>query len=200
LWIKDGRLQETILTGISYAFQKGERENSELIYVKAGNFKVEWGIPIRNGVFNQHGEPIGCHGIMVLKVKNVQNLIFNFVSSLTGEYLDVVEKEVYLAGKKGEKKRDAILKEKVSQDIIDVREAQRVENPFLVTVKDIKSWVVALIRAVLKQEFASRSTEEINALSKEDLESAMRVGTLKEFTQWGLEMVSFTIMGIKTMM
>lgn len=198
LWLKDGRLQDVISTGLSYEFKKAEKENSEIIYVKASNFKIEWGIPIRNGIFDRINNPIGCHGITILRVTNTQNFIFNLVSSLTGEYLEILEKDVYVAGKKGEKKREAMLREKVAQDLIDVRDARRDEDPFLFTVKDLKGWIAALIRNILKDYFSTLDTTQIKTLKQEDLETIIRTHGLKEFTQWGLELVSFSLLGLKT--
>ena len=82
MWLQKGRLLDVIMDGFSHEFKKSdEKENSELIYIKSGEVRMQWGIPMRNGIVTADQIMIGCHGVLTLKITSPQDFIFNLVSS-----------------------------------------------------------------------------------------------------------------------
>ena len=103
IWMKNGVLYDTI-TGIFYKFKKGEKVGSEIIYVKLGDIKLNWGIPKRSGIVTTDGKPFGGHGDVILKIVNPADFVFNLVSSTGQEFVDNVEKEFFVKGDKRKEK------------------------------------------------------------------------------------------------
>ena len=191
LWIRNGVLLDTI-SGISYKFKKGEKEGSELIYVKLGDTKINWGIPRSNGIITVDGIKIGGHGDIILKIVNPADFVFNLVGSVGQEFVESVEKELFV---EGEKKREKILRKKVKSDEIDVKDAKRALESFLFTKSDLKAWFINVIRSFLRDKLSKLTMSELLKIEISEIEKDLRLKNANVFQEWGLELISFNVIG-----
>ena len=191
LWIRNGVLYDTI-SGISYKFKKGEKEGSEIIYVKLGDIKINWGIPKNNGIITVDGVKIGGHGDIIVKILNPADFIFNLAGSVGQEFVESVEKEIFI---KGEKNKEKILRKKVQKDEIDVKDAKRALEAFLFTKTDLKNWLVNVIRSSLRDKLSKLTSNELLKVDISEVERDLRIKNAEVFQSWGLELKSFTIIG-----
>jgi len=193
IWLQKGRLLDVIMDGYSYEFKKsGEKENSELIYIKSGEVRLQWGIPMRNGIVTSDQIMIGCHGVLTLKITSPQDFIFNLVSTETCVFIEDLEKEVFL---KGEKQKDEVIKKSVKDETLKIQDAKRLEEPYLFTQQDMKKWILPILKQVLREKFAGSKLDEVTATDAKELEQQLRILMNKEIGKWGLELISFTIIG-----
>ncbi|NVM01862.1 MAG: hypothetical protein HWN67_05980 [Candidatus Helarchaeota archaeon] len=191
LWIRNGVLYDTI-SGISYKFKKGEKEGSEIIYVKLGDIKINWGIPKNNGIITVDGVKIGGHGDVIIKIVNPADFVFNLAGSVGQEFVDSVEKEIFV---KGEKKKEKILRKKVEKDEIDVKDAMRALEAFLFTNADLKTWLANVIRSSLRDKLSKLTLAELLKVDISEIERDLRIKNAEVFQGWGLELKSFSIIG-----
>ena len=191
LWIRNGVLYDTI-SGISYKFKKGEKEGSEIIYVKLGDIKINWGIPKSNGIVTADGTTIGGHGDFIVKIVNPADFVFNIASSVGQEFVDSVEKELFV---KGDKKKEKILRKKVASEEIDIKDAKRALESFLVTKADLKPWLNNPIRSALRNKLSGLTTTELVKVDITEIEKEIRIKSSNAFLGWGLELKSFSIIG-----
>jgi hypothetical protein len=191
LWIRNGVLYDTI-SGISYAFKKDEREGSEIIYVKLGDIKINWGIPKNNGIITVDGDSIGGHGDLIVKIVNPADFVFNIVGSEGQEFVESVEKELFI---KGDKNREKVLRKKVASEEIDIKDAKRALEPFLFTKSDLKGWVNNLIRSSLRDKLSKLTTAELLKVDISEVEKEIRIKNADVLLGWGLELKSFSIIG-----
>ncbi|MHA1300602.1 MAG: hypothetical protein ACTSO9_14390 [Candidatus Helarchaeota archaeon] len=191
LWIKNGVLYDTI-SGISYKFKKGEKEGSEIIYVKLGDIKINWGIPKNNGIVSADGLTFGGHGDLIIKIVNPADFVFNLAGSVGQEFVDSVEKELFI---KGDKKKEKILRKKVESNEIDVKDAKRALEPFLFTKADLKSWIINYIRSSIRNKLSKLNSSDLLKIDISELEKKIRLANLNIFLGWGLELKSFNIIG-----
>ena len=193
LWLQKGRLLDVIMDGYSHEFKKSdEKENSELIYIKSGEVRIQWGIPMRNGIVTADQIMIGCHGVLTLKIASPQDFIFNLVSSETCVFIEDLEKEVFL---KGEKIKDQVIKQSVQDETLKIQDAKRLEQPYLFTQQDMKKWILPVLKQALRENFASSNLEQVKSIDAKELEQQLRILMNKEIGKWGLELISFTIIG-----
>ena len=193
LWLQKGRLLDVILNGYSYEFKNNsEKENSEIIFIKSGEIRIQWGIPMRNGIVTIDQAMIGAHGVLTIKITSPQDFIFNLVSSQTCLFIEGIEKEIYL---KGKNKKEEIIKERLESDEIKVQDARRLEEPYLFTQNDMRTWILPVLRQVLRNKFAMSEVNEISNIIGQELEQEVRVLMNKELMKWGLELGTFNILG-----
>ena len=193
IWLQKGRLLDVIMDGYSHEFQKSsEKEGSELIYIKSGEVRLQWGIPMRNGIVTADQIMIGCHGVLTLKISSPQDFIFHLVSTETCVFIEDLEKEVFL---KDEKKKDEVIKKSVQDETLKIQDAKRSEEPYLFTQQDMKKWILPILKQVLREKFASSKLDEVKAIDAKELEQQLRIIMNKEIGKWGLELISFTIIG-----
>ncbi|MFX1451545.1 MAG: hypothetical protein ACFFCM_11920 [Promethearchaeota archaeon] len=191
LWIRNGVLYDTI-SGISYKFKKGEKEGSEIIYVKLGDIKINWGIPKNNGIITVDGVTIGGHGDVIVKIINPAEFVFNLAGSVGQEFVESVEKEIFI---KGENKKEKVLRKKVEKDEIDVKDAKRALEPFVFTKTDLKNWLVDIIRSSLRDKLSKLTLDGLLKVDISEIERDLRIKNANVFQSWGLELKSFSIIG-----
>ncbi|MHA1377882.1 MAG: SPFH domain-containing protein [Candidatus Helarchaeota archaeon] len=191
LWIKNGVLYDTI-SGISYKFKKDEKEGSEIIYVKRGDIKINWGIPINNGIITVDGKSFGAHGDLIIKIVNPAEFVFNVVASVGQEFVESVEKELFIQGEKGKEK---ILRKKVAKDEIDIKDAKRALEPFLFTKSDLKNWLSNIVRSTIRNKLSKLTSTEFLKADISELEKELRLKNANTFASWGIEVKALSIIG-----
>ncbi|MHA1784249.1 MAG: SPFH domain-containing protein [Candidatus Helarchaeota archaeon] len=193
LWLQKGRLLDVILDGYSYEFKNSsEKDYSELIYMKSGEIRIQWGIPMRNGIITADQVMIGCHGIFTIKIISPQDFIFNLVSSQACLFHDDIEKEIFLSK---DKSKEEIIKKKVAEDQLNIQDAKRLEEPYLFTKNDIKTWVLPVLKQILREKLSAYKLSEIMTINEKELEQDLRVLMNKQIGKWGLELYSFSMLG-----
>lgn len=191
LWIRNGVLIDTI-SGISHKFQKDEKEGSEIIYVKLGDIKINWGIPKINGIVTVDEMTVGCHGEVIVKIVKPADFVFNLASSVGQEFVESVEKELFGAS---EKNKEKILRKKVASEEINITDAKRALEPFLFTKSDLKPWITNIVRNSLRDKLSKLAISELVKVDISEIEKEIRAKNVDVFLEWGLELISFSIIG-----